>query len=163
MNALQADIAAHGAGAYYYAHAASSGGIRTTLGEAPRLLSTTTPAAAAASAAGAAGAAARATRAFDSFAYADDGDSVRVYVDFAGAAATLADEHVSLATTPRGFTLEVRPPGATFSLVLARAGLFGEITGGRAKRLRDRILVVLTKAAPASEWYELEEPRRNDA
>jgi hypothetical protein len=161
MNALQADIAAHGAGAYYYAHAASSGGIRTTLGEAPRLLSTTAPAAAAAAGAGATSA--RATRAVDSFAYADDGDNVRVYVDFAGAAATLADEHVSLATTPRGFTLEVRPPGAAHTLVLARGGLFGEITGGRAKRLRDRILVVLTKAAPASEWYELEEPRRNDA
>ena len=88
---------------------------------------------------------------------------MRVYVDSAGAAATLADEHVSLTTSARGFTLEVRPPGAAFALVLARAGLYGEITGGRAKRLRDRVLVVLTKAAPAEPWYELEEPKRNAA
>ena len=71
--------------------------------------------------------------------------------------------NTALATTPRGFSLEVRPPGAAFALVLARSGLYGAISGGRAKRLRDRILVVLTKVEPDVVWYELEEAKRNDA
>ena len=151
LNALQANVAARGAAAYYYAHANSSGGLRST-GEAPRLI--------ASSATSSAPAGARAARAVESFSWSDDGDSVRVYVPFEGAAVALGEADVSLVAAARSFALEIRPPGAGLSLVLKRDGLFGDVTGGRVRRLKERVLVLLSKAPPALTWYDLEEPAR---
>jgi hypothetical protein len=156
LNALQASIAARGATSYYFAHGNSSGGLRATLGDAPRLLASSTGAEAGAGA----GAGARALRAVDSFSWADDGESVRVYVPYEGAAAALAEADVSLSAGERAFALEIRPPGAAFALSLKRGGLFADVTGGRVRRLKDRVLVILAKAEASMTWYELEEPAR---
>jgi len=159
LNALQASVAARGQHSYYYAHGNSSGGLRATLGDAPRLLSSSASSASSSSSSDAAGAP-RSVRAIESFSWADDGESVRVYVPYEGAAATLAEADVSLAAGGRAFALELRPPGAAFSLALKRGGLYAEVTGGRVRRLKDRLLVVLAKSDASSTWYELEAPAR---
>jgi hypothetical protein len=169
LNALQANIAARGANAYYHAHANSSGGLRTTLGEAPRLLATAAMAAGGGGGGGGGAAsspeapALRTARPVESFSWADDGDSVRVYVGFEGASAKLSEADVTLTVAERAarsFALEIRPPGTGYALVLKRDGLYADVSGGRVRRLKDRVLVILTKSEPASPWYELEAPSR---
>ena len=102
-------------------------------------------------------AAARAPRPVESFSWSDEDAAARVYVAFEGAAAALGEADVALETTARSFTLTIRPPGAAHELVLRRDRLYGEVAGGRVRRLKDRVLAILTKAEPAGAWHELQE------
>jgi hypothetical protein len=150
-NALAANIEAKGVNAYYYAHMSSSGGLRSTLGEAPRLLSVgdSAPSSAASS---------RPCTTISAFSWCDDGEAVKVYIDVPGAA-SLTDADVSLSfASPRSFEVRVRRPSC--DLVFKRPKLFADIDEGasKARRLKERVVVTLKKAASVS-WYELDESK----
>jgi CS domain len=145
-NALAANIESKGSNAYYYAHTNSSEGLRSTLGEAPRLLSVGESASSSST---------RPSSTVSAFSWCDDGDAVKVYIDVPGAA-SLADADVSLSfSSPRSFEVRVRMPSA--DLVFRRPKLFADIDEGASKvrRLRERVVVTLWKKSPIL-WYELD-------
>jgi hypothetical protein len=166
-NALADNIARKGATAYYYAHGSSTmmPGIKTTLGDVPRLLSSS-------SASSSSSPPAVRTVPITKFAWADDGATVKVYVDVAAdVLASLSPESLHVSSESRSFELRIVVPAGAGSgagagavagaaggevRVLKKANLHADISGASAKRGKTRVVVTLTKADSSLTWYDLQ-------
>jgi hypothetical protein len=170
-NALADNIARKGATAYYYAHGSSTmmPGIKTTLGDVPRLLSSSSSSSSSSSPP------AVRTVNITKFAWADDGATVKVYVDVAAdVLASLSPESFHVSSESRSFELRIVVPGAGSGSgsgagavagagaaggevrVLKKANLHADISGASAKRGKTRVVVTLTKADSSLTWYDLQ-------
>jgi hypothetical protein len=162
-NALADNIARKGATAYYYAHGSSTmmPGIKTTLGDVPRLLSSS------ASSASSSSPPAVRTVPITKFAWADDGATVKVYVDVAAdVLASLSPESLHVSSESRSFELRIVVPGSGAGAVagaaggevrvLKKANLHADISGASAKRGKTRVVVTLTKTDSSLTWYDLQ-------
>jgi hypothetical protein len=164
-NALADNIARKGATAYYYAHGSSTmmPGIKTTLGDVPRLLSSSSSSSSSSSPP------AVRTVNITKFAWADDGATVKVYVDVAAdVLASLSPESLHVSSESRSFELRIVVPGAGSGAgsgagaaggevrVLKKANLHADISGASAKRGKTRVVLTLTKADSSLTWYDLQ-------
>lgn len=91
------------------------------------------------------------TKLISKFAWADDTDAVKVYIDHADAK-SLADEDIFLASDARSFELRVNT--ADCVLCLKKSNLHADISAARVKKGKDKLIITLTKKQPSS-WWEL--------
>ena len=131
--------------AYYFAHANTSPKVTTTLGDVPRLLSS--------SGASATPASTRAERKLTKYSFYDDGADVVVLCEFDEATlSSLTNDAVS--TTNGDNWVEVRIVLADHDAVLRLSGLAGRIESARARKGKARVTLRLKKSE-AGEWTKL--------
>jgi len=148
LNALQANIKKSGQNSYYYAHSDSSGGLRSTLGESPRLLEVNQ------STSGII----RPIIPINTFAWSDAEKNVKIYIEFDNALILLKDEDIVINLRNEGRSLDVtiNDESKKQTLLFKRERLHAKVTSVKAKRLDKRIIITLTKEDKEGTWYELE-------
>jgi len=148
LNALQANIKKSGQNSYYYAHSDSSGGLRSTLGESPRLLEVNQ------STSGII----RPIIPINTFAWSDAEKNVKIYIEFDNALILLKDEDIVISLRNEGRSLDVtiNDESKKQTLFFKRERLHAKVTSVKAKRLDKRIIITLTKEDKEGTWYELE-------
>jgi hypothetical protein len=152
MNALQANIQKGGQNSYYYAHSDSSGGLRSTLGESPRLLEVIPQSPTSSSTNS------RQVIPINTFAWADADRFVKIYIDFEGASSVLKEEDVivNLKNEGRGIEVRIVVDSKNQELIFKRDRLHATVSSVKAKRFEQRVIVTLTKEDAEGTWYELE-------
>jgi hypothetical protein len=152
MNALQANIQKGGQNSYYYAHSDSSGGLRSTLGESPRLLEVVPQSPTSSSTIS------RQVIPINMFAWADADRFVKIYIDFDGASSVLKEEDVivNLKNEGRGIEVRIVVDSKNQELIFKRDRLHATVSAVKAKRFEKRVIVTLTKEDAEGTWYELE-------
>jgi hypothetical protein len=152
MNALQANIQKGGQNSYYYAHSDSSGGLRSTLGESPRLLEVIPQSPTSSSTNS------RQVIPINTFAWADADRFVKIYIDFEGASLVLKEEDVivNLKNEGRGIEVRIIVDSKNQELIFKRDRLHATVSAVKAKRFEKRVIVTLTKEDAEGTWYELE-------
>jgi len=152
LNALQANIAKSGQNSYYYAHSDSSQGLRSILGESPRLLEVkhSPPLSTSVNI--------RPVITINNFAWSDVEKYVKIYIDFEKALVLLKDEDVVVNLTNEGRSLDVKicDESKNQTLVFKRERLHAKVTSVKAKRFEKRIVITLTKEDTEGTWYELD-------
>ena len=151
LNALQANIAKSGQNSYYYAHSDSSGGIRSILGEPPRLLEVKQSSLSTSGSI-------RPIIPINTFAWSDAEKYVKIYIDFDKASILLKDEDIVINLTNEGKSLDVTiyDESKNQTLLFKRERLHAKVTLVKAKRFDKRIIITLTKEDEEGTWYELE-------
>ena len=152
-NALQANIQKSGQNSYYYAHSDSSGGLRSTLGEAPRLLQVVPI-----QSSGIESPSIRPIVPISNFAWSDADKFVKIYIDFESASTILKEEDITVSLKNEGRGLEIRIVNESKNQVLLfkRERLHASVTAVKAKRFEKRVVVTLTKEDAEGTWFELE-------
>ena len=99
LSALRENIAKKGTNSYYYGHATQRNGPEWDGKEEPRLLATS-------SATGEVASSPRLASVFESYSWGDEKTSIKVYIDFEGAA-DVADDRITLETTNNSLTFKL--------------------------------------------------------
>jgi hypothetical protein len=151
LSALRDSIERKGAMSYYFAHASTSAPLKTTLGDVPRLLSSTGGGGGGAAEA-AAPSGARVEK-VNKWSWYDDDACATVLVDVDAVALAAVGADAVTVNSGADFA-ELRVALADKTLALRLAGFTGALAGARAIKGKARVSLKLTKATPGA-WAKL--------
>lgn len=140
LSALRDSIARKGTNSYYYAHGPKIDGPVWDGREEPRSLGVSSEASSSTSSV-------RLARSFDSYAWADEGRSIKIYIDFEGAA-DVADEHITLTTSALSVEFWIR------DRKLLLSPLHAEVASATYKK-KDASFVLTIKKSEEVTWHSL--------
>jgi len=169
-SALRDNIARKGKHAYYFAHAHRANGPEWDGKEEPKLLSKT--ASMSVKDEGESLRASKGHSTFDfksnitSYAFSDEGSTVKLYITMEGVGEKCTDDDISLDFTPTSFCFMVRnytPPGIADDAdatppppqCLSFLKLTADISKATYKKKKDRVVVILHKADEEKEWHTI--------
>ena len=145
QSALRENISRKGQNSYYYGHATVRNGPAWDGKEEPRLLAVEEAPSSASSS--------RMALAFDSYSWGDEKKSIKVYVDFEGAAA-VPDDQLTLETTATSLTFALANVNGGKDYKLVLAPLSREIAGATYKK-KDSMFVLTLKKDEETTWHSL--------
>ena len=159
-SALQDNIQRKGNNAYYFAHAHKANGPVWDGKEEPKLLSKTTSSVSDGERRGS-------THSFDlksnitSYAFSDEGKTVKLYISMEGVGEKCADEDISLEHTENSFCFMVKgykeePQCLSFLKLTA------EISKATFRKKQDRVVLILTKVDPEKTWHTINDKGQPD-
>lgn len=143
LSALRDSIARKGTNSYYYAHGPKIDGPVWDGREEPRSLGVSSEASSSTSSV-------RLARSFDSYAWADEGRSIKIYIDFEGAA-DVADEHITLTTSALSVEFCIRD---AWNRKLFLSPLHAEVASATYKK-KDASFVLSIKKSEEVTWHSL--------
>jgi hypothetical protein len=152
QSALQENIERKGKHAYYFAHAHKANGPKWDGKIQPKLLSSSSNLGEPTSST---------TSSFDyhksnitSYAFSDEGKSVKLYIPFDGIGEKCSDEDITLESTEQSFCLVVRNYDEDQSRCLSFGKLTDRISSANYKLKKDKVIVVLNKETE-KEWHTI--------
>lgn len=165
-SALQDNIQRKGNNAYYFAHAHKANGPEWDGKEQPKLLAKTTS-----SIEDKKSTRASTPSSFDirsnitSYAFSDEGASVKLYISLEGVGDKCSDEDIMLDHTDHSFCLLIhnyKQEDGGDPLCLSFVKLTAEISRASVRKKKDRVILTLTKVDKDKEWHTINDKGQPD-